>query len=117
MIKFKHLRNASQAVHVGSGLVARQGINNLGGLTLAFEEKTDGSFEVGAALCSKKDNFCYRVGRDKAIERLRSTPAILSREELNCLIQYGRYLGEIRNPGAGALESQTKLPLGAAYIC
>lgn len=117
MIKFKHLRNASQAYELAPGRVARLGINNLGGLTLAFEEKTDGSFEVGAALCSKKDNFCYRVGRDKAIERLRSTPATLSREELECLIGYGMYLGEIRYLGADALESQTKLPLDAAYIC
>lgn len=40
-----------------------------GGMTIAVIAYPDGTADVGAAFCSKRDNFCRKTGRELALSR------------------------------------------------
>ena len=48
-----------------------------GGMTVCLiVSDSDEVVSMGVALCSPRDNFCYRVGRDKARDRAEESEAI-----------------------------------------
>ena len=47
-----------------------KGILPFGGLT-CITERTPGGFRIGVAICSEKDNFCKKTGRDLASYRFK----------------------------------------------
>lgn len=48
-------------------------INNMGGVTIAYQEVAPDVFKIATARCHPKDNFCKKVGRVKSTGRLNST--------------------------------------------
>jgi hypothetical protein len=57
--------------HVRDGF---EGVANKGGGTAAFELQENGTWKVGIALCSEKDNFNRKLGRLIATGRLKNAP-------------------------------------------
>mgnify|MGYP000999290370 FL=1 len=58
-MKFIHLRPISP----------KNKYNAHGGITIAYQPTNPNEYKVAFALCSNKDNYCKRTGRDKATER------------------------------------------------
>lgn len=58
-VKFFHIRN----------LTPYGDVSNNGGMTVAYQAK-DKEIAYAVAVCSKKDNFCKKTGRDLAFSRL-----------------------------------------------
>lgn len=48
------------------------GVDNMGGATIAYQEVSPGKIVVAMSLCSRKDNFCRKTGRTISNGRLKS---------------------------------------------
>jgi len=62
-------------------------VSPFGGLTCVTERTPEG-FRTGVALCSDKDNFCKKTGRELAYERFEHKYlAIHDRQVVDCLLK------------------------------
>lgn len=61
MIKFMHIR----PLHHGQP-------ETKGGMTIAYENMGDNTYQYAISFCHPKDNFCKRTGRVKAAGRMQS---------------------------------------------
>lgn len=76
-IKFKHYRNPDEDFDT---------VSNLGGVTITFRQLDADSYQLGIAVCSGKDNFCYATGRSISTDRMLKNPLVVSKEEMEDLL-------------------------------
>lgn len=82
-VKFLHFRRKE------NGKVASHG-----GITIAFQETTDGQVRYATAQCSHLDNFCKARGRDLSRGRLGTALAPLINVEPRDFPQYAEMLAD-----------------------
>lgn len=59
-------------------------IQNLGGCTIAYEVIDANTMIIAMAICHPEDNFCKKLGRDKAGGRLKSKDfAVILKSDIN----------------------------------
>lgn len=63
MIKFIHLRYINPF---------NDNVETKGGFTVAYVEHANDTVTYAIAKCSKKDNYCKRIGRDVATGRMKA---------------------------------------------
>ena len=80
-VQFKHFRN--RVWDYGTCSVE---IDPRGGVTIAYVEG-DGTSPIGIALCSAKDGYNKKIGRELATKRLQESPYIISNDELEWILQ------------------------------
>ena len=89
-MKIRHFRNIAYDVDQGFFY------HNLGGITIASEQIGENTFQIGVSICNRDDNFCKKLGRMLAFQRLAKNPITITREEMNEILEedsaYGFYL-------------------------
>jgi len=64
----------------------RHGLAPHGGLT-ALTEFTEDGVQVGVAICSEKDNYCKKTGRELATTRFKNKKTVISNKEIVDLLK------------------------------
>lgn len=88
-----------------------------GGITVAFVADEEGKIKAAVSVCSACDNFCRRIGRERAMERLQTKEVgfyyefdlgieILSLEEFIAIEDIASYVVEVCCPFTPAAKIQ-----------
>ena len=79
-VRFLHFRNA-WLCNDFDDIDDKPLIEGKGGATVAYRREPNGSFSYAVALCSDRDNFNRRIGRDISLGRLVKGPAVVVPEQ------------------------------------
>lgn len=84
-VQFKHFRNLSSYWDEDGDEFYRY--NSMGGVTFAITHIKAEFYGIGISVCSAKDGFNKKIGRDVAITRLNAQPYLITEENLNEIIK------------------------------
>lgn len=73
-VRFLHFRDVWD-INDFDDLSEKPQIEGKGGATVAYRQEPNGSFSYAIAVCSERDNFNRRIGRDISLGRLVKGPA------------------------------------------
>ena len=79
-VRFLHFRDVWD-INDFDDLSEKPQIEGKGGATVAYQREPNGSFSYAVALCSDRDNFNRRIGRDISLGRLVKGPAVVVPEQ------------------------------------
>lgn len=69
-MKYIHLRIFNDPALIRNNRKVRSFPKAHGGITIAYQKQNNNEYKVAFAICSEKDNYCKRTGRDEATKHM-----------------------------------------------